>query len=155
MKLGPHEREAIDERPHLGAVVKRLSHAVTRTTTAALQPWGLTTAQYTTLRQIRLSSRCSAAGLARQCSVSPQSMALLLVTLEREGHITRRPAAVHPRVLEIRLSRSGAKVLLSAERAVGNAFSGLLTELGPDRSATLHDWLERAATALGRPPRPH
>ncbi|MEY9877205.1 DNA-binding MarR family transcriptional regulator [Streptacidiphilus sp. MAP12-33] len=149
--LMPQGPETAGLRPQLGTLIKRLSHLAARVTTSALQPSGLNPAQHAALRHIRTTGGCSAAALARLCAVSPQSMGLLLTTLEREGLITRTPSAVHPRVLEIRLSRAGARTLRSADRSLEAALDAFVEILGPAHAEALQAGLDRAVTALTRP----
>ena len=139
---------AIDGR--LGFVIKRAEQALIARKTAALRESGLTVPQYAALLLLAAAgdTGMSAAQLARESLVTPQTMATVLTNLEAKSLIERGPSPLHQKVVVNRLTPAGAALLhdadaaaLRVERHLADAFTGPeLTELTA--------LLERAITAL-------
>ncbi|MEV4296238.1 MarR family winged helix-turn-helix transcriptional regulator [Microbispora rosea] len=136
----------------LGHVIKRAEQALIGRKTHALREYGLTVPQYATLLLLSTSDGMSAAQLARECMVTPQTMATVLANLERAGLIERRTSALHQKVLVNTLTARGRTLVhkadeaaLRVERALGAAFT-------EDERRLFEAFLERAVTTLNRLP---
>src|ERR1700722_285677 len=76
-----------------------------------LRPQGVTTAQLQVLKAIRDDPGVSGAQLARSCYVTPQSAQSLLRGLEEGEWIVRSKDRRNDRILTIRLTSEGEKLL--------------------------------------------
>jgi DNA-binding MarR family transcriptional regulator len=132
----------------LGMVIKRAEQALIARKTAALREFGLTVPQYAALLLLSASDGMSAAQLARESLVTPQTMATVLTNLEAKGLIGRDQSPLHQKVVVNRVTPAGAALLdkadaaaLSVERSLAAAF----TDTERERLAAL---LERAIRTL-------
>lgn len=82
---------------------------------AALSRFGLSAAQWDTLRQLRDHRGASGADLARRVKITPQAVATMLQRLEKAQLITRREAA-SGRVVETYLTAQGELLLQKGEQ---------------------------------------
>jgi DNA-binding MarR family transcriptional regulator len=140
----------------VGYLLKRAQHALRAAMDEAVQPLGLTTAQYAALAGLG-DGPLSGAALARRCFVTPQAMNEVLVGLERRGLVERRPHASHGRVVEARLSPSGRAALAPAHRAVRAVEERMVEGLDEPERRRLASALRRCVTGLeaaGRAPSP-
>jgi len=76
-----------------------------------LHPFGITTAQFKMLWMVEANPAESGAGVARLCSVTPQTGQATLAAMEANGWIRRRASEKSERVLVSELTASGRKVL--------------------------------------------
>ena len=79
----------------IGLHIKRTEQELIAAKTAALRPYGLTVPQYSALMFIAVQPGISAAALARECLVTPQTMATVLTNLDHKQLITRQPHPWH------------------------------------------------------------
>lgn len=134
-----------------GFLIKRAEQALMAEKDAALRPLGLTVPQYAALLVLEASPGLSSAELARGCLVTPQNMAVVVTNLIGKDLIERRPHAVHERVVEIRLTGRGRRLLARAD-TVALAVERRLDDALGDEAAHLRQLLATAAEALrGRP----
>lgn len=80
----------------------------------SLQPLGITTAQLRVLWAVEANPEASGAEVARNCALTPQSGQALLVRMEANGWILRRPSAASERVLVAELTANGRRLLAKA-----------------------------------------
>jgi DNA-binding MarR family transcriptional regulator len=116
-----------------------------------LAPFDLTATQYTAMLMLRCNPGSSSAQLARLCRVTPQSMSVVTATLEGRGLAERSPAAIHPRVFALTLTRKGNALLIKADLAAREVDARYEAEFTEDELTTLRGLLERARYALGEP----
>ena len=143
----PPEPEAVE--PRISYVIGRLERAVRRAIDARVRPYGLTSAQYTTLSVLGTRGRLSNAQLARRSLVTPQSMSELIEALEGKGLIARSPHPNHGRVLPAELTPEGCRVLTACDAAVGAMEEEMLADLSEGQRACLRDGLLASVRALG------
>ena len=84
----------------------------------ALRKFDLTPLQYMVLSLAGHRGNSSTADLARRFQIAPQSMNEVVATLQGKKLIARREAPEHRRILHIRLTAAGAKLLQKCEREV-------------------------------------
>jgi DNA-binding MarR family transcriptional regulator len=124
----------------------------------------LTLAQHAALRAIERDSP-SAGELARRTGVSGPAVSQLIAALEAVGFVERVAAAGDRRRRELSLTRSGRRVLRSAERLLRGRVERLLVDLPrpetdalarglPDVEALLAGEAPPRRTAPPPPPRP-
>jgi DNA-binding MarR family transcriptional regulator len=81
----------------------------------ALQPHGITASQLRVLWVVAENPTASGAGIARLCSVTPQTGQETLAKLEAQGWIARHASEDSDRILVAALTRSGQRILLQAK----------------------------------------
>jgi len=131
-------------------LLKRAELAVRGCVEKALLQAGLTPTQFHVLLLLERNPGISAAQVARSVGIRPQSVNDSLGPLERKG-LLRRPSAAHRRVLEIRLSAAGVRLLARTLPIVSRLEDELLAGFPDPALRTLQDTLERVrATAEAR-----
>jgi len=132
-------------------LLKRAELAVRGCVEKALLQAGLTPTQFHVLLLLERNPGISAAQVARSVGIRPQSVNDSLGPLERKGLLLRRPSAAHRRVLEIRLSAAGVRLLARTLPVVSRLEDELLAGFPDPALRTLQDTLERVrATAEAR-----
>jgi DNA-binding MarR family transcriptional regulator len=129
-------------------LLKRAELAVRSCSEVALHEFDLTPAQFLMLFRLQDRTDLSMADLARDIGVRPQSIIGFVAALERRGVLVRRPSPAHRRVLHLRLTVAGRRLLSDATRVAARVEAELLgglsaTHLAALRTGLLHVW-ERA-----------
>jgi MarR family transcriptional regulator, organic hydroperoxide resistance regulator len=114
-----------------------------------LRPQGVTTAQLQVLKAIRDDPGVSGAQLARSCYVTPQSAQSLLRGLEEGEWIVRSKDRRNDRILTIRLTSEGEKLLLSAEKTARVIEKKLWRGIPESSIEALNEVLEQCLVNLG------
>ncbi|MEU7163421.1 MarR family transcriptional regulator [Streptomyces morookaense] len=137
---------------------ERLAHAIRRASVAvvackrqALRDLDLTVPQYEALRLLCATDGMSAAQLARQCTVTPQTMATVISNLEQKAFVERRSSPLHQKVLVVSITHSGREASGYADKAVLAAVGKLLNCFSGEEAARFEGFLERAVSALEDP----
>ncbi|GDY33147.1 MarR family winged helix-turn-helix transcriptional regulator [Gandjariella thermophila] len=133
----------------LGHLVKRAEQALIARKTQALREFDLTVPQYAALLRLSHSDGMSAAQLARDCLVTPQTMATVLANLEGKGLIERRQSTLHQKVLVARVTRAGRALLRKADRAALRVEGRFAAEFSEAELSRFRGYLERAIAVLG------
>ncbi|MDX3073128.1 MarR family winged helix-turn-helix transcriptional regulator [Streptomyces sp. NPDC088354] len=102
----------------LGYLIWQLSQAYIQRLEQALRPLGLTQTQYSALMRLTLDGALSGAELARRCGVTAQSMGSALQGLADRGLVERHAHPTHGRIIEIRVTPSGALLAEQGEQAL-------------------------------------
>jgi DNA-binding MarR family transcriptional regulator len=100
----------------IGLHIKRTEQELIAAKTAALRPYGLTVPQYSALMFIAAQPGISAAALARECLVTPQTMSTVLTNLDNKQLITRQPHPWHRNATELALTLDGQRLLDQADK---------------------------------------
>ena len=124
-------------------LVKRMELAVRGCMEVALAQFDLTPAQLLMLFRLRDQPDLSSAALSRDIGVRPQSIIGLLRPLESRGLIDREPSPQHQRVLHLRLTSAGKKLVASAMRVAARVEGDLLVDLDDGQVAVLQDALTK------------
>ncbi|MEN3307070.1 MAG: hypothetical protein V7603_3272, partial [Micromonosporaceae bacterium] len=124
-------------------LVKQTEAAIRAHLDLVLRRHNLATAQYTALTVLRNREGLSSAQLARRSFVKPQTMHEMVVGLERQGLIERRPSADRRHVLLIQLTEQGQRRLADAQADVDRIERQMVRDLAAEEVATLRDLLER------------
>lgn len=122
-------------------LLKRAELAVRSCMDVALAEFDLTPAQFLLLYRLRDHAELSGAGLARDIGVRPQSIIGLIRPLENKGILEREPSPAHQRVLHMRLTSAGKKLLADAIRVTGRIEAELLSNLDDKQVSALQDVL--------------
>ena len=124
-------------------LLKRTELAVRSCVEIALAQFDLTPTQFLTLFRVRDATDLSAAALARELGVRPQSMNEIIAPLERKKLLKREASREHQRILHMRLTSSGARLLAEALQTAAQLESELLADVPPDQLRVLQDALTR------------
>ncbi|WP_432084441.1 MarR family winged helix-turn-helix transcriptional regulator [Streptomyces sp. WAC 04229] len=133
----------------LGHTIKRAEQALIGRKTDVLREFGLTVPQYSVLLLLSVSDGMSAAQLARECMVTPQTMATVLTNLEKADLVFREPSELHQKVVVNRATRAGRAIAKQADKAALRVEASLGAEFTPEERARFEEYLERTITVLG------
>lgn len=147
--------DAGEQASAIARALWQAQHVVEQVFDAALEPLGLSTSLVGTMAFVAAEPGLSAADLARQARVKPQSAAHLISRLESMGLLTRVPHPVHGRVLRLYLTDEGRDLLDKAAAVNRRTGERLFGELAEHERITLLDQLtalHTRATALANDP---
>ncbi|MFD4258435.1 MarR family transcriptional regulator [Streptomyces sp. NBC_01723] len=133
----------------LGHTIKRAEQALIGRKTDVLREFGLTVPQYSVLLLLSVSDGMSAAQLARECMVTPQTMATVLTNLEKADLVFREPSELHQKVVVNRATRAGRAIAKQADKAALRVEASLGAEFTPEERARFEEYLERTIAVLG------
>lgn len=120
---------AVHDQP-LGYLLYQVMSALrAEVTDTVLEPLNLTFPQYICLRMLSKYPGRSNADLAREGSVSPQAMNMVLKSLEERRLVTRPATVSSGRSLPAQLSREGETLLSRTDDGVRAAEARLMTNL--------------------------
>jgi DNA-binding MarR family transcriptional regulator len=129
-------------------LVKQLERAIRVAMEEITSEFGLTPIQYTALSVLMRNPGMSSAQLARRSFVSPQACYEMVVVLERNGLVTRRPTTANRRILSIRVTRSGGTVLKQCDRRMDALEERVFASLGPTARKNFRDALTHCVSSL-------
>ncbi|HXG68511.1 MAG TPA: MarR family transcriptional regulator [Blastocatellia bacterium] len=116
-----------------------------------LKSYDITSAQYNVLRILRGAGAegliCREIG-ERMVTRDPD-VTKLLDRLEARGLLTRERQQADRRVITVRISQQGLKLLKEIDRPLQEMIKGLLSHLGAQRLQTLNELLEEARERAG------
>ena len=120
----------------LGYLLQRVAMSLrAEVTSAALEPVGLSFPQYICMRMLSKSPGRSNAELARDVSVSPQAMNMVVRGLQDRGLVTRPASVSSGRSLPAQLTRDGIELLTRTDDGVREAERKVLAPLRPEQRA--------------------
>jgi len=124
-------------------LLKRAELAVRSCMEVALAEFDLTPTQFLMLFHLRERHEVSAAALAREVGVRPQSVIEILAPLERKRLVKREASPTHGRILHTRLTAAGQKLLTVALRVAARIEAELLADLNDSQLSTLQEALSK------------
>jgi DNA-binding MarR family transcriptional regulator len=110
-----------------------------------LRPAGLTPIQYMVLSILSRRDTWSTAELARRFHIAPQSMTEIVASLQKKKLIARSKSLAHGRILNIRLTAGGTRVLERGNLAVDRIERTVFADLD---SGELTQFREQLGAAL-------
>ncbi|MFB7615210.1 MULTISPECIES: MarR family winged helix-turn-helix transcriptional regulator [unclassified Kitasatospora] len=114
---------------------------------AELKAFGLSTSQYATLLMAESQPGLSASDIAREVASSRQAANEMLVGLEQEGLIERRPNPTDRRSQQIHVTEAGQSRLSEARTAVDRCEEQLEAAFSAEERAAVRHWLEGVSKA--------
>lgn len=144
------DRAAAVAAGRLGHTIKRAEQALIARKTHVLRKFDLTVPQYSVLLLLSVSDGMSAAQLARESMVTPQTMATVLANLEKAGLVARGPSKLHQKLVVNRITQAGQTVLKDADKAALRVEGALSERYSPQELAQFEEFLERAIEVLGK-----
>lgn len=119
-----------DDCQPLGYLLHKVAAALrAEVTSAVLEPLGLSFSQYICMRILSHSPGRSNADLARDVSVSPQAMNMVVRGLQERGLVSRPATVASGRSLPAELSRDGTALLNRIDPGVRDAEAKVLAPL--------------------------
>jgi DNA-binding MarR family transcriptional regulator len=128
--------------------VGRLERAVRRELGRVTRRFGLTVAQYTALSVLDARGEQSNAQLARRTFVSPQAMNEIVQAMTVKTLLARAPHSRHGRIVVIRLTAKGERVLAQCGREAQRIENAMLARLSPSERSRLRSLLRSCTEAL-------
>ena len=136
--------------PGVSYAVARLHQRVFAGITERVNPYGLTTLQFTTLSVLsRHGAPLSTSQLARRAFMTPQSMSEVIHALERKGLIKRNPHPNHRRTLPATITAKGRRVLAACDEAVSEFEDSMLEGFSEKDRVAFLDMVKAAVRNLG------
>jgi DNA-binding MarR family transcriptional regulator len=132
-------------------LVKQLELAVRAEMDLHARDYGLTTLQYTALTVLQRHPGMSGADLSRRSFVSPQAGNEIVAHLERKGLIQRSPDAQNRRILRMRLTREGERVVGACEGWMDDLEKKMLAGLVRGDTKALREMLETCVRNMEHP----
>jgi DNA-binding MarR family transcriptional regulator len=129
-------------------LVKQLERAIRSDMDQMASDFGLTALQYTALTVLQRHPGMSGAQLARRSFVSAQAGSEMIANLERKGYILRSPDPANRRILQIRLSDEGQRVVADCEEWMNRLEGQMLAPLSAEETAALRSALDRCVRSL-------
>lgn len=129
----------------IGFLLRQAQTAVRAAIGAAVQPLGLTPAQFSLLGVLGHEGELSSAELAKLAMISPQSVGGIVTNLERAGWVARRRADDHGRIIWLALTDSGRRILERAQQRVSVIENELFKDAKPADVQLIRRWLVACA----------
>lgn len=142
------ENVGVDLKTSLGYLLKQAHSALRSAMDGALRPLGMTVPQYACLELLAQRPGLSNSELARGTFVSRQSMNVLLLSLERDGLVSRRAQPASGRALPVQLTDRGRERLRTASAAAESVELTMGSGLTPSGQEQLRRLLGSCITAL-------
>jgi DNA-binding MarR family transcriptional regulator len=141
---------AQDFSERLPYTMRMVSQALSQQLERTLRPLGLTHAQLAALAQLGRDPNLgySGADLANRAGVTPQSMSSAIGSLLERGLVVRTPHPTHGRVLEVRITESGAALLQRAEAAATTVEDRAVAQLSDEEQAQLSALIHKLMQTL-------
>jgi len=109
-----------------------------------LRPAGLTPIQYLVLSILSRRGTWSTAELARRFHIAPQSMTEIVASLQKKKLIARSKSLAHGRILNIRLTAAGDRMLDRCNLAVDRLERAVFADFGAADLAQFREFLDTA-----------
>lgn len=138
----------IDLPTSAGYLLKQASSSLHSAMEAVLRPLGMNITHYSCLELLAQRPGLSNSELARGAFVTRQSMNVLLVSLEREGLVSRAEQASSGRALPTELTATGRRQLASASAAVKAVEDRMIGSFSDAERRSLGDLLSRCVASL-------
>ena len=123
-------------------LIKRAEIEVTSRMAVTLEDFDITPIQFTVLYFVDYDKGdLSSAQLSRRFSMTPQSMNELVAVLERKKLLKKEADPSHKRILHLRLTAKGKKLLTDCNAALDIMEENLLKDLSEKETQTLRNLL--------------
>ncbi|RYY84149.1 MAG: MarR family transcriptional regulator [Comamonadaceae bacterium] len=143
--------ETYDPDDSAAYLMRRILTCMASEVDAALEPRGLTSAQWIPLLKLHLGHASTAAELAREARLDAGAMTRMLDRLEAKGLVARVRSSQDRRVVKLELTESGRAAASQIPAELCKVQNALLQGLSVPEWEQLKDLLHRVlATALAR-----
>jgi len=134
---------------HIAYLLRQAAGAQRLRMERALADLDATPAQFVILTLLKAYPGISNADLARLAMLTPQTVSVIIQTLEKHGLLIRLPHAVHGRILHLVISEAGAALLARCRERVAALEAAMVAGLTPTQERTVREWLVRQALEEG------
>lgn len=124
-----HEETAHNTTVH---ALRAAAAHVERTVARALEPYGITAAQFELLQAISRVGKCGCSELGRQVAAPGPDITRMVDRLDNAGLVSRLRDASDRRVVHVMLTDKGRELLLQARPVVCNAERGVFASVSPE-----------------------
>jgi len=132
-------------------LIGRLDRVLSRHLAGAVSRFGLTVPQYTALAVLRSRGELSNARLAERSFMTPQATNEMVKIMESRQWLCRAPDPAHGRIVLIRLTPRGEKLLVQCDEAVARVEASMLNRLSAGQRTALDRALRECINNLGAP----
>lgn len=145
-------------KPHAGRAetARELTHATRDLLLAyksvleeAVRPHGLTLPQLRMLNAVAAQTESSAAAIARQCHITPQTLQAILTRAVREGWIVRGTSQSNQRILTASLTAKGQRLLDIGQEAAREIEARMWQDTPRKKLEAVIEVLREGVAALG------
>jgi len=136
------------ERPRTIFLLRLLQLNLYNLLVERLDAFGVKPVQYMVLSIVASRGSWSTAELARRFYIAPQSMNEVVASLEKRRLIERRESPEHRRILHIRLTKGGMRLLAKCDSAVDHIERAAFKEFAQEELRLFRELLGRAQTGL-------
>jgi DNA-binding MarR family transcriptional regulator len=133
------------ESGYLGYLLRQAAAAHRAQLDHALSDVGITPPQFLVLTMLGAYAGASNADLARLTFLTPQTVSLIVSNLIRAEAVTRRPDAIHGRIVHLHLSAKGRTMLARCRKAVRFTERALSAGLSQPNERIVRRWLVATA----------
>jgi DNA-binding MarR family transcriptional regulator len=130
---------------HIAYLLRQAQTAVRHRIDGNIAGLGVTYPQFTVMTMIRAYDGPSGADLARLSLLTPQTVAVIVRNLLRDGLVRREKHPVHGRILRLALTDDGAALLARCRRRVAKVDAAMVDGLSAADEAVIRNWLVRLA----------
>ncbi|MDX9875276.1 MAG: MarR family transcriptional regulator [Spongiibacteraceae bacterium] len=127
----------------------RANHLLRRRLRDRLSRHRVTITQYTALSILSASRQLSNAQLAERALVSPQAANETIRTMELRGWIEREPEPSHGRIIQLRVTPRGEKLLAACHQSVAELEEQMLGDMDEAARTVLLGQLQNLVRRLG------
>jgi DNA-binding MarR family transcriptional regulator len=133
---------------YLGYLLRQASSVHHNSVGRALTDLDITPPQFSVLTMINAYPGLSNADIARLALQTPQTVSVIIANLKKAGLVSRRPHAVHGRIMHLELTSEGQSLLREARRRVHKIERELVRNLPHEHQQIVRHWLVDVATNL-------
>ena len=130
---------------HIAYLLRQAAAAQRLRMERALADLDVTPAQFVILTLLKAYPGISNADLARLAMLTPQTVSVIIQTIEKRGLLARLPHAVHGRILHLIISEAGGELLARCRERVEALEAAMVAGLTPAQERTVREWLVRVA----------
>lgn len=138
------------EQGHIGYLLRQAGVVHRVRLEAALADLDVTLPQFLVLTMLVAYPGASGAELARLSLLTPQTMSVIVVNLEKSALVSRRPHAVHGRIQHIEVADAGRQLLAKCRLRASAAEAELLGDISATDEKAVRRWLAGIARKAGQ-----
>ena len=135
--------QALSAELSVGYLVGRARTALLTSLDTELEPFGLTGAQFSVLKNVAEGTAATAAELCRTMHYDTGSMTRMLDRLEEKAVLRRERCTKDRRVVFLRMTTTGEELLPQLRSAAVRVLARHLAGFNPEEVANLKQYLER------------
>src|SRR3954454_14741885 len=129
------------ESGYLGYLLRQASSAVRLAMERLFADLDVTTPQFLVMTMINAYPGASSADVARLAKLTPQTISLIVATLEKSGRLTRVVSPTHGRIQKMALTEAGKALLTECRERTSVIEARLSASIPPDLEPAIRRWL--------------